>query len=407
MIMEHTISNRKSGINTGRVGSVRVINKKIILDFQYLNERVRMPTGMTYSEENIVFCRRQLDNITRLISENKLFFANVFPKSLKKEYFSDLEKKMLNRTTQPSELDFTDFSMNWLEQQFEQGRIKTGTYYTYSRYIQTYLNPYFGELPFSEIDCEKLNDFIIKEKKRKLRGKTISNNSLNKIISLLQRICNEADVIYKWGPSFNPFYGFKPLPKNDPYDDINPFTTEEKKKIIENLPQHWRPYFEIAFRTGISPNEQLALKITDINWEKETLRISRAITKDKKGKRIEGLPKNKYRKRTLNLTEKIISFLIKQKNIQMKFKSTYLFCTENGDRIDPSNLLKRVWKPALEAAGVPYRPMKQTRHTFATSHMSRGVSPLKIAKFMGHRDADMVIKTYSKYMKEEHGVSID
>jgi len=47
--------------------------------------------------------------------------------------------------------------------------------------------------------------------------------------------------------------------------------------------------------------------------------------------------------------------------------------------------------------------MKQTRHTFATIAFSSGESLLWIAKTMGHRDAEMVIKVYSKYIENING----
>jgi integrase len=50
--------------------------------------------------------------------------------------------------------------------------------------------------------------------------------------------------------------------------------------------------------------------------------------------------------------------------------------------------------------------MKQTRHSFATVALSCGESPLWIAKVMGHRNTEMVIKVYSKYI-ENAGRSTD
>ena len=61
------------------------------------------------------------------------------------------------------------------------------------------------------------------------------------------------------------------------------------------------------------------------------------------------------------------------------------------------------WRPALKKAGIPYRPMIQTRHTFATTAISLGENPLWIAHIMGHRDTDMVIKVYAKYLKNVAG----
>ena len=42
--------------------------------------------------------------------------------------------------------------------------------------------------------------------------------------------------------------------------------------------------------------------------------------------------------------------------------------------------------------------MKQTRHSFGTYQLSKGTNPLKIANVMGHRDSEMVLKVYGKYI---------
>ena len=55
--------------------------------------------------------------------------------------------------------------------------------------------------------------------------------------------------------------------------------------------------------------------------------------------------------------------------------------------------------PILEKAELVYREMKQTRHSFATHALSCGENPLWIAKVMGHRDTDMIIRVYGKYIE--------
>ena len=59
--------------------------------------------------------------------------------------------------------------------------------------------------------------------------------------------------------------------------------------------------------------------------------------------------------------------------------------------------------PALEKAGLKIRELNQTRHTFATIALRCGENPLWIAKVMGHRDTNMIIKVYSKYVEDVSG----
>ena len=58
----------------------------------------------------------------------------------------------------------------------------------------------------------------------------------------------------------------------------------------------------------------------------------------------------------------------------------------------------RHWVPALKAAGVRHRRAYQTRHTFATTALMAGANPAYIARQLGHTNAQMLFKTYSKWI---------
>ncbi len=58
---------------------------------------------------------------------------------------------------------------------------------------------------------------------------------------------------------------------------------------------------------------------------------------------------------------------------------------------------------SLKKAGLPYRPLLQTRHSFATTALSLGETPLWIAKTMGHSTAKIVLEVYAKYVESLEG----
>ena len=216
-------------------------------------------------------------------------------------------------------------------------------------------------------------------------------------------ICDEAAIEYEWGNTYNPFFGFKKLPEDDPYEKLFPFSIEEQEKILKALSEHWKPFFDTAFKIGLRQGEQLALHPEDIDLEKGLLFIRRAFTKDENGKFMIGKTKNKYSRRTIKLIPLMLDALKSQQPIYKRCNGKYFFCNEDGSRIDNEHLRKCVWKPALKKAGIEYREMKQTRHSFATNALSCGESPLWIAKVMGHRDTDMIIRVYSKYIEDARG----
>jgi integrase len=47
--------------------------------------------------------------------------------------------------------------------------------------------------------------------------------------------------------------------------------------------------------------------------------------------------------------------------------------------------------------------MIQTRHSFASTALSLGENPLWIAHVMGHRDTNMIIRVYTKFVGNATG----
>jgi integrase len=156
---------------------------------------------------------------------------------------------------------------------------------------------------------------------------------------------------------------------------------------------------------GLRPGEQIALKPEDIDWQSGLLHIRRAMTLGEDGKKMVGRTKNRYSRRTIKLIPAAIDALTEQEAINEKLRSEYFFCTPTGAQINVHNLRQRIWIAALNRAGLQFREMKQTRHTFATIAMSCGENPLWIAKVMGHRNTDMIIKVYSKYIEKARGAA--
>jgi integrase len=394
---------RNSGINQNKEGSVRKINGKVYVDFMYLGHRIRESSGLTWNNENAKEVRKQLDKIMVQIESNELKFADVFPNSRKKELFTELEQLMLGRNRNPDQVLFKDYVWDWYN--LREG-ISPRTLGGYKGYIEKYIVPFFGEKSFGSFNKSVFDEFIKWAKRQKYRDKAVGYESITKYFIVLKMVCKDATIKYGWIGTYDPFFGFKmPKGEKDAYEKIFPFSIDEQVILIAVLPDHWKPYFEFAFASGVSQGEQRAIKPENIDWVNEKLSINSAMTLDENGKTIEGPCKTKYRRRTIKLSPRMLSALQNQKRIYDKFKGKYFFCNETGSLFDPSNVRENVWIPALKKAGLAYREMRQTRHSFGTYQLSKGTNPLKIAKVMGHRDAEMVLKVYGKCIDD--GIAIE
>ena len=396
---------RKTGLNTNKEGSVRKINGKVYVDFIYLGERARESSGLAWKEKNAKHVRQQLDKIIVEINSGSFRFAKVFPNSKKAAYFTEKEQLLFDLNKTPDQVLFKDYAWPWYNLLKASGRVSSRTLGGYKGYLERYLIPFFSEKSFGSFNKIVFDEFVVWAKNQKYRKKPVSNESIKKYLMLLRIICKDVAIKYGWGGTYDPFFGFiNPKGEKDAYEKIFPFSVEEQNLIIAKLPDHWKPFFRFAFASGLSQGEQVALKTGDIDWKKKTIRIERAMTRDENDKPVEGPCKNKYRRRTIKLSSKMLSALKAQNNIYSNINGEYFFCSPTGSMFNSSNVRKNVWIPALKSAGVKYREMKQTRHSFATYHMSKGKNPLQIAKVMGHRNAEMVIKVYSRYIDGAVGI---
>jgi len=397
--------NRKlNGLNKNRKGSVRKINGMVYIDFQYFDERVRESSTLPWNEKNAKSVREQLDRIHVAIHAGTFRFADVFTNSKKKDYFADKERRLNGYSLTPDQVKIGPYLEEWIELRRGSGSIAGRTLLGYKGLIRNYLKPFFQGNSFGDIDIVALDKFYSWARKQEYRGKEVSNSSLNKCVTVFKMVCKCAVTEYRWGGEFNPFHGYKKLPVKDSYEEILPFSVDEQNRLIEELPDHWKPYFKFAFYTGIRQGEQIGLKPSDIDWEKKVIHIRRGITLDENGKTMEGNTKNKYSRRSIKLLPVMLEALEEQKKIFDQCESPeYFFCTPKGERIHPSNLRKRVWIQALNKADLNIREMKQTRHSFATNTLSCGENPLWIATVLGHQNTEMIIKVYSKFVENANG----
>jgi integrase len=396
-------SYRKGGLNRNKEGSVRKINGKVYVDFLYLGERVRESSDLECNETNARVVREQLDKIIVSIKSGTFRFAEVFPRSKNREHFKHKEIQVKGLKKTPESVNLKNYMETWYNTLKGSGRVAQRTLFDHKTYVFRYLIPFFGEKSFADLNPSILENFVSWAKQRKYMDKEIKNESVNKILVPLRMACRTAAIEYGWGSNFNPFFGFKKLPEGDPYEKIFPFSIEEQRNLIEKISDHWKPYFRLAFCTGLRQGEQIGLKPGDIDWESRLLHIRRAMTLDENGKRVEGSTKNKYSRRTIKLTPVMFAALESQEKIYDQFKGEYFFCNTSGGIVNPSNLRRDVWWPALNAAKLKNREMKQTRHSFATIALSCGENPLWIARVMGHRNTDMIIRVYSKYVENVAG----
>jgi integrase len=180
------------------------------------------------------------------------------------------------------------------------------------------------------------------------------------------------------------------LPVDKPH--INPLSMREVAAFLSAVNPHYRTYFAAAFFTGLRQGEQVALKWKAIDWERKKISIIESRVRG-----IEGRPKTKGSRRDVDILP-VVDDALKEQRRETGLKSPYVFLNTDENPIDGETLRKWTWTPALEKAGLEYRSMYHTRHTFATLMLSAGENVGWVQQMMGHTSLRMIQERYYRYI---------
>jgi integrase len=257
---------RKASINRNKDGSVRKTNGLVYVDLMYLGERVRESSGLHWNEKNARLVREQLDGIMATIKAGIFRFHETFPASKRRDHFQRQEMLLYGFKKKPEDVRFKEAALQWYNLRRESQRIAGRTLLGYKAYLDGYLVSFFGDMTFGQLNATVFEKFISWARKRKLtKKKSVCNRTINKFFIPLKMICKHVAIEYGWAGTFDPFFGFSKLPESDSSEKIFPFSLREQRQVSEALPEHWRPYFDFAFCSGLRPGEQIGLKADDID----------------------------------------------------------------------------------------------------------------------------------------------
>ena len=373
-------------LNAGKKGRVYSRSGKLWVDFRYIGERVREPSGLKDNQSNRHTLRKQLDLIMAEIENGIFEFAKRFPHSKKKGDFTLLEGKSLRRN--PEDIIFGDYAERWWEEMkpgMTENQIRD-----YRSILKNHLHPFFDNLPFSDLKPVLMKKFIAQLRGKQNRyGQPLSGKSIRNYLIPLRVIIRDAMDEFGWDDLKDPFWGMK-LPRIT-RTRVKPFNYEEWVHLLEHMLPWYRPYFEFAVQTGLRPSEHVALKWTAIEAGFINIELSRVRKLEKTDL------KTRESVRRIELRPKIIETLERQWELTRKFEQAYVFINSKGLPIQQDNLGK-IWGRALSKGVIRYRRMYETRHTFASWALAAGESPEWVARTLGHVDTTMVYRTYGCYI---------
>ncbi len=153
------------------------------------------------------------------------------------------------------------------------------------------------------------------------------------------------------------------------------------------------PYRSLVLATGLTgrrQGESLALHWEDIDYDRSKLHVKYSLSY---GELKE--PKSRASERTVILCDKVQRVLREHQLATGKRKGLE-WTAPSGGFLSKDNFRKRVFKPAVDGAGLSPLRINDLRHTFVAFLFDCGMgkNPLLIQKTLGHSKIDTTFGTY-------------
>lgn len=199
------------------------------------------------------------------------------------------------------------------------------------------------------------------------------------------------------------------MPETKAPTERRSLTPAEAKKVLKAARgDRLEALFVVALMLGLRPGELTGLRWTDVDLTAGTLQVNASLKREK-GELKLGDPKTPRSRRPLKLPKPVIVALKAHHKRQLEEKMAarkawhddgFVFCTEVGTPIDPSNL-RRETKALTEKAKVPsVSPNELGRHSAASLLYDAGVPLETIADILGHTSTRMLERHYKHRLAE-------
>jgi integrase len=213
--------------------------------------------------------------------------------------------------------------------------------------------------------------------------KGLSDGARHNNFRALKQVLEQA-TRWKWITE-NPARAVKnPRPKSA---EIEPFESwEEIDAVCAELAPRDAALVVFLVGTGMRPEEALGLERRDIDRAAMVATVERVYTQGT----LKPCAKSSRQRRRVPLRARVLDVL---DSLPPRLDTPILFPGARGGHLELNKWRDRVWKPALQAAGIEHRRIYDCRHTFATWALAAGVSVFTLSRRMGTSLA-MIDATY-------------
>ncbi len=316
-------------------------------------------------------------------------------KDAQKFLTAKLREKDLGVFIEPASMLLNEYLDKWLTESAKT-RLREPTYDNYIFYLNKYIRGEIGEMKLSDI-----KPFNVQKTYNAMTNRGLSPRTVRYAHTILNSALSQA---IKWQLLSNNPCSVVDLPRQQ-RAEMKAFSPDEARRFLDVAKKDRHGIvFAFALASGMRPEEYLALKWSDIDFEKQTATVQRTVIWRKGGGWYFSEPKTSKSRRTMPLPNTLLRDLqkhkIEQSKIMLRLGAIYernnlVFATDTGKPIYVGNLRGRNFADILQKANLKGFRLYDLRHTTATLLLSAGENPKVVSERLGHASIVLTLDTYS------------
>jgi integrase len=281
-------------------------------------------------------------------------------------------------------ITFGKYATEWLASQYELARadlIRANTICRFESALAVHLLPFFGAVDLDHIGRQRCEAF----RTTLFASQQLAPRTINGVMAILRLILRRA--IQDGAMTVpDPTVGIRPLfaaPRR-----VDCYTSEELGRLLEATPARWRALVALAGLAGLRQGEILALRRDNIDLDSHVIHVRRSLQRSHRLLTLEqrmGPPKSPAASRDVPVRARLASILSEHLAEYWRPNLYELaFPGRRGHPLYPANFCRRVYQPAIAAAGLRSLSFHDLRVTFITHCAEAGVPIATIARWVGH-----------------------
>jgi integrase len=313
-----------------------------------------------------------------------------------------LRDKDLGINIEPASESLAKYLDKWLETSVKR-RVRSRTYDDYTALMARYVRDPLGAIKLADLRPVDIQKVYQSMQERELSPRVVRYT--HAVLSSALKQAVKWDMLHR-----NPATAVD-LPRMV-RKEMKAMSPAEASRFLEAV-KGTRQYalFNFALTTGMRPQEYLALKWSDIDLEKGSATVRRAIVwKREKGGGWEfAEPKTSRSRRNIPLPASTVKALLEHRRQQgierLRIGSEWhdhglVFPTTIGTPYTLSSLTNKWFRPALIKAELTGFNLYSLRHTHATLLLANGENAKVASERLGHSTIVLTLDTYSHVLPD-------